>query len=82
MLSDVTGYIEMLLLLFTGSSQMLKSLVAAKNIDWSKVVCFHLDEYIGIDESHNASFVRYTFLQHVLLSVVALFCPRDGIYRL
>ena len=39
-------------------TQMLECLVAAKDIDWSKVTCFHLDEYIGIDQSHGASFVK------------------------
>ena len=44
----------------TGASQfeMLKELVKSK-IDWSKVTVFHLDEYIGIDENHPASFRKY-----------------------
>jgi glucosamine-6-phosphate deaminase len=45
----------------TGKSQfeMLERLVAAPDIDWSKVTAFHLDEYIGIPESHPGSFRRY-----------------------
>ncbi len=31
----------------------------SKGIDWSKTVKFHLDEYIGIDEAHPASFRYY-----------------------
>ena len=48
------------LILATGASQFsfLKSL-KQKNIDWSKVVVFHLDEYIGLGESHPASFRKY-----------------------
>lgn len=58
------------IILATGSSQFetLNTLVANKEIDWSKVVMFHLDEYIGIDDTHNASFRKYLkerFLQRV-----------------
>jgi glucosamine-6-phosphate deaminase len=49
------------IILATGSSQFetLKQLVFEKDIDWSKVVMFHLDEYIGLPESSKASFRRY-----------------------
>ena len=45
----------------TGKSQfdMLERLVVAPDIDWSKVTAFHLDEYIGLPESHPGSFRRY-----------------------
>lgn len=48
------------LLLSTGASQFdtLKALVK-ENIDWRKVEMFHLDEYIGLPESHPASFRKY-----------------------
>ena len=51
---------EARLLLSTGASQFttLEALVR-EDVDWSKVDLFHLDEYIGLDESHPASFVRY-----------------------
>lgn len=44
----------------TGASQFefLDTLVA-KEIDWSKVVFFHLDEYVDLPETHPASFRRY-----------------------
>jgi glucosamine-6-phosphate deaminase len=44
----------------TGASQFefLDSLVL-EEINWSKVVFFHLDEYVGLPESHPASFRRY-----------------------
>jgi glucosamine-6-phosphate deaminase len=47
--------------LATGTSQFetLKALVDCKGIDWSKVVMFHLDEYIGPAEDHPASFRKY-----------------------
>ena len=28
-------------------------------VDWSKVTFFHLDEYVGLDETHGASFRKY-----------------------
>lgn len=45
----------------TGASQfeILDALVHRSDIDWSKVTGFHLDEYIGMPESHPASFRRY-----------------------
>ena len=49
------------IILATGTSQFetLKQLALEKDIDWSKVVMFHLDEYIGLPESSKASFGRY-----------------------
>jgi len=48
------------IILSTGASQFdtIKSLVE-KDIDWSKVEMFHLDEYINLPESHIASFRKY-----------------------
>lgn len=44
----------------TGASQfeMLSELVK-EEVDWSKVTAFHLDEYIGITNTHPASFRKY-----------------------
>ena len=49
------------IILATGTSQfeMLKSLVAADGIDWPKVTMFHLDEYIGLEADHPASFRKF-----------------------
>src|SRR5262249_45354940 len=35
------------------------ALTALPGIDWPKVEMFHLDEYVGIAESHPASFCRF-----------------------
>lgn len=45
----------------TGASQfdMLEALVREPDIDWSKVTGFHLDEYVGLNISHPASFRGY-----------------------
>jgi len=49
------------LILATGASQfeMLKALTATAHLDWTKVVMFHLDEYIGLGADHPASFRKY-----------------------
>lgn len=45
----------------TGASQFefLDALTAAPGIDWKKTVFFHLDEYVGLPDTHPASFRRY-----------------------
>ena len=45
----------------TGASQLdfLAALTAESGIDWARVELFHLDEYVGLPESHPASFRRY-----------------------
>jgi len=45
----------------TGASQFefLDCLTSTPDINWSKTTMFHLDEYIGLPESHPASFRRY-----------------------
>lgn len=45
----------------TGTSQfeVLTALAACPDIDWPRVVGFHLDEYVGLPMSHPASFRRY-----------------------
>lgn len=49
------------IILATGSSQFetLSNLLKDAEIDWSKVNMFHLDEYIGLSENHQASFRKY-----------------------
>ena len=65
--------------LSTGASQFdtLKSLVK-KDVDWSKVTMFHLDEYVGLGEQHPASFVKYMkerFVSKVNLKAVHFVAP-------
>ncbi len=48
------------IVLSTGQSQFeTLSYLEKENVDWTKVEMFHLDEYVGIDESHPASFRKY-----------------------
>lgn len=60
-------------ILATGTSQFetLQTLIASEGIDWSKVVMFHLDEYIGLPLSHPASFRKY-LLERFLAKVPPL----------
>ena len=53
-------------ILATGNSQLkfLDKIASNKNIDWSRIVLFHLDEYLGIKAEHPGSF-RY-YLHHKL----------------
>ncbi|MDB6032973.1 MAG: Glucosamine/galactosamine-6-phosphate isomerase [Verrucomicrobiales bacterium] len=71
--SDVTRIVEEYLveviarqgsvaaILATGNSQIqfLDNLVRSGRVDWSKVTLFHMDEYLGMDDQHKASFRRY-----------------------
>ncbi len=54
----------------TGASQFdfLNALTVDASIDWTKTTMFHLDEYIGISDTHPASFCKY--LQERLVSIV------------
>src|SRR5436190_555213 len=48
-------------ILATGNSQIqfLESLIALGGVEWSRLTLFHMDEYLGIDANHKASFRRY-----------------------
>ena len=61
----------------TGASQfeMLNELVKEEDVDWSLVTAFHLDEYIGIPDSHPASFRKY--LKERFVDIVS---PKEFIY--
>lgn len=53
--------------LATGNSQLplFAALRRASGIDWKRVEVFHMDEYLGIDEGHPASFRRF-LREHVI----------------
>jgi glucosamine-6-phosphate deaminase len=71
---------EATVILATGNSQLtfLEALRGLPGIDWPKVRVFHMDEYVGIDPHHPASFpgfLRRHLLEHV---PVGTFHPIDG----
>lgn len=70
---------EARLLVSTGSSQFetLASLVQS-NVDWSCVEVFHLDEYIGLEPTHPASFRKYLYERFIGKILVKAFYPVDG----
>lgn len=49
------------IILATGTSQFetLRQLISEAHIEWSKVIMFHLDEYIGLPATSKASFRKY-----------------------
>jgi len=58
------------IILATGNSQLdfLHALCKLPDINWRKVTVYHMDEYLGIDASHPASFplfLQQHFLQYV-----------------
>src|SRR6185503_10142785 len=67
-------------ILATGNSQLtfLEALRNLPGIDWSNVSVFHMDEYLGLDPSHPASFPL--FLQRHFLDFVTVkaFYPVSG----
>ncbi|WDI39941.1 glucosamine-6-phosphate deaminase [Bremerella sp. P1] len=64
----------------TGASQFetLSALIAEPDIDWSCVTGFHLDEYLGLDDQHPASFCRYLRERFVELVPLKQFHYVDG----
>jgi glucosamine-6-phosphate deaminase len=70
---------EARLLVSTGSSQFeTLAALAESNVDWTVVSVFHLDEYIGLDISHPASFRKYLYERFVNRIPVKAFYPVDG----
>ncbi|MCE5258962.1 MAG: glucosamine-6-phosphate deaminase [Chloroflexi bacterium] len=55
------------LILATGNSQLplYAALRQRQDIEWNRVVVFHMDEYLGISAAHPASFRRYMHEQLV-----------------
>ena len=51
-------------------NEFLAGLVADKDVDWSRLHGFHMDEYLGLDSTHPASFRRY--LNEHLFALVGL----------
>lgn len=52
------------IILATGNSQLkfLDAIASSNKLDWSRIILFHLDEYLGISPEHPGSF-RY-YLRH------------------
>lgn len=68
------------LVVATGSSQfeVLDCLVRHSDIDWSRINGFHLDEYLGLDRTHSASFCGYLASRFVERVPLRSFYYLDG----
>jgi glucosamine-6-phosphate deaminase len=66
----VAGQANLVLAAAPSQNEFLAGLVADKEIDWARVVAFHMDEYLGIEPDHPASFRRY--LQEHLFGLVGM----------
>jgi len=64
----------------TGASQFafLDELTRDTSIDWSRVEMFHLDEYIGLPNSHPASFRRYLLDRLILKTTLSRYHLLDA----
>jgi glucosamine-6-phosphate deaminase len=70
---------EARLLVSTGSSQFeTLAALAGSPVDWTKVSVFHLDEYIGLDPTHPASFRKYLYERFINKIPAHAFYPVDG----
>ena len=61
-LMDALGHQPTASVIFAAANsqiQALDALVKLGGIDWSRVVMFHMDEYLGLDAQHSASFRRF-----------------------
>ena len=54
-----TGRANVVFAAAPSQNEFLAGLVAHPEIAWSRVVGFHMDEYLGLDDNHPASFRRY-----------------------
>jgi glucosamine-6-phosphate deaminase len=64
----------------TGASQLefLAALTSDKSVDWPRVELFHLDEYIGLSQSHPASFAKYIRERIIIPTGITHYCLLDG----
>ncbi len=71
---------EARLVVATGASQftVLEHLTSDRSIDWGRIDAFHLDEYVGLDDQHPASFCRYLRERFVSRVPLRSFSYLDG----
>jgi glucosamine-6-phosphate deaminase len=64
----------------TGASQFdfLDALTATREIEWSRVEMFHLDEYVGLPVDHPASFRRYLLDRLIAKTGITRYHLLDG----
>jgi glucosamine-6-phosphate deaminase len=75
------GRFRILLAAAPSQSATLTALAAEPDIDWSRVECFHMDEYVGLDADAPQSFrnwLRRNFLDKVPQATFHPLAPEDG----
>lgn len=53
------GWARLIVASAPSQNELLDGLVAAPDLDWSRVTVFHMDEYVGLPEDHPAGFRAY-----------------------
>ncbi len=67
---QVAGTVRVVFAAAPSQDEFMAGLVADRAVDWTRVVAFHMDEYLGVHADHPASFRRY--LQEHLFRLVHL----------
>ena len=64
----------------TGASQLefLEELVRCRGVEWARVEMFHLDEYVGLDLDHPASFRKYLLERLIVPAGITRYHLLDG----
>ena len=59
--TEIAAHGQAAVILATGNSQLafMRALRNDKTIAWDKISVFHMDEYLGMSDSHSASFRKY-----------------------
>jgi glucosamine-6-phosphate deaminase len=73
LLSSRPGFVNVIFAAAPSQNEFLLHLSKTQNIDWSRVNAFHMDEYVGIDQSSPrsfASFLRTNIFEKVPLNKI------------
>ena len=72
------GHVSVILASANSQLTFLHALSVKREIEWGKVIVFHMDEYLGMSDQHPVSFAR--FIRQELVSFVhpAAFYPIRG----
>lgn len=69
-LLEQKDHIRMIFAAAPSQNEFLAALCREQGIDWGRVTAFHMDEYVGLPDDHQARFVNY--LNQHLFDVVSL----------
>ncbi len=56
---DQKEYVNMIFAAAPSQSEFLAELIASKDIDWSRINAFHMDEYVGLEEKASQRFGNF-----------------------